>query len=1067
MRPLTLTMRAFGSYNKETTVDFTRPNQKLFLITGDTGAGKTTIFDAIVFALYGETSASGRSGGKRQGEDLQSQFANLDTKPFVTLTFSEVQGGEERLYTVTRTPRYRGSQEQKAGSRPRGETVSLSMPDGLTYSGNLSETDRKIKEIVGLTKEQFMQVAMIAQGEFMELLGAGADKKKDIFRKLFRTRLYQDIVDELKRRLDDAARRVTEIRSAFQAEAGHVVIPEEFEGMERLEESRSRLLASEGGTVMDMEALLEELKALCGRLEEGTALAAAERDEKGRRRDAARDAYTGAQDLARAFEELERAEGALVECEAEEERIREAGRLMVRINAAYEIQPLHQRMDDAEKAVAETERKLVDLKGALPDLTLGRQRAEASEVEARSVQAAGIEEFTRVSERVSRALQVLERIRIATETFEEWRAALSSAEVISLQAKDALMNFEAKEAAWRAREKELEGADLRLAEWEARRREAEDLMVEVSLAEDAGRDARQQRSETERLQGEYASVREEYNSKRDEYVRKQGEFLDAQAGFIAWEKLRPGEPCPVCGSTDHPRPCLLPEGSRDLTREVVDALAEEVASLQQDLTKRSTASGSALSLLEEKERTLKGTLTRLYERLARSIPEASEALSLEQVRSLLESWRGGIRAEGVALREGAQALSRIKESLKSVDEQRQALTIAADKAVQTAHQAENALAAAEAELKGFEGQRDYATVADAQSALSGARTAKREADSAFEAAREAAQSARSSLENAEAAIARLAEELPLQREEAEQRRQAYEALMDEKKLSEADWMETVRRHGREDVGALLDEVEAHRKKKAAAEGARDAALKAVNGREKPVMEDLERARDEAEEELEKAQSAWARLDRAFEADDAVLSALSPRMEERKQVAREYARFNGLHRGLGGKESGARMDIETFVQRHYLQRILYAANTRFQDMTAGQFELRLVQEEQAGEGRNQGLDLVVYSSVTGRERKVWTLSGGESFVAALSLALGMADLIQESASSISLDMIFIDEGFGSLDDRTRNQAVKVLQRIAGGRLIGIISHVTELKQEIEDQLIVSKDSEGSRVRWQIS
>lgn len=1067
MRPLTLTMRAFGSYNKETTVDFTRPNQKLFLITGDTGAGKTTIFDAIVFALYGETSASGRSGGRRQGEDLQSQFADLDTEPFVKLTFSEVHGGEKRHYTVTRTPRCHQSLKQKAGSRPKGETVSLSMPDGLVYTGNLRETNQKIGEIVGLTKEQFMQVAMIAQGEFMELLCAGADKKKDIFRKLFRTRLYQDVVDELKRRLDDAAKRVTEIRSAFQAEAGHVVIPEELDGMERLKEIRSRLLTSEGGTVMDMEALLAELSALCSRLKEGAALAASERYEAGRRRDEARDAYTGAQDLARAFEELERSERALAECEAEEGRIQEAGRLMIQINAACEIQPLHQRMGDAEKAAAETERKLADLKGSLPDLNLDRQRAEASEAEARSVQAAGIEEFTRVSERVSRALQVLERIRATTERFEEWRAALSAAEMTSLQAKDALMNFEAREAAWRAREKELEGADLRLAHWEVRRREAEDLMVEVSLAEDAGRDAQRQRAETERLQGEYASVREEYNRKRDEYVRRQEEFLDAQAGFIAWEKLRPGEPCPVCGSLDHPRPCLLPEGSRDLTREVVDALAEEVASLQQDLTKRSTASGSALSLLEEKERTLKGALARLQERLARSVPEASEAPSLDQVRALLESWRAGIRAEGVALQEGAQALSRIKESLKSVDEQRQALTIAVDQAVRTAHQAESALAAAEAELRGLEGQRDYATVADAQSALNVARVAKREADSAFEAAREAAQAARSSLENAEAAIARFAEELPLQREEAERRRQAYEALMDEKKLSEADWMETVRRYGREDVGELLDEVEAHRKKKAAAEGARDAALKAVNGREKPVMEDLERARDKAEEELEKARAAWARLDRAFEADDAALCALSPRMEERKQVAREHARLNGLHRGLGGRESGARMDIETFVQRHYLQRILHAANTRFQDMTAGQFELRLVQEDQAGEGRNQGLDLVVYSSVTGRERRVWTLSGGESFVAALSLALGMADLIQESASSISLDMIFIDEGFGSLDDRTRNQAVRVLQRIAGSRLIGIISHVTELKQEIEDQLIVSKDSEGSRVRWQIS
>lgn len=415
MRPLTLTMRAFGSYNKETTVDFTRPNQKLFLITGDTGAGKTTIFDAIVFALYGETSASGRSGGRRQGEDLQSQFADLDTEPFVKLTFSEVHGGEKRHYTVTRTPRCHQSLKQKAGSRPKGETVSLSMPDGLVYTGNLRETNQKIGEIVGLTKEQFMQVAMIAQGEFMELLCAGADKKKDIFRKLFRTRLYQDVVDELKRRLDDAAKRVTEIRSAFQAEAGHVVIPEELDGMERLKEIRSRLLTSEGGTVMDMEALLAELSALCSRLKEGAALAASERYEAGRRRDEARDAYTGAQDLARAFEELERSERALAECEAEEGRIQEAGRLMIQINAACEIQPLHQRMGDAEKAAAETERKLADLKGSLPDLNLDRQRAEASEAEARSVQAAGIEEFTRVSERVSRALQVLERIRATTE----------------------------------------------------------------------------------------------------------------------------------------------------------------------------------------------------------------------------------------------------------------------------------------------------------------------------------------------------------------------------------------------------------------------------------------------------------------------------------------------------------------------------------------------------------------------------------------------------------------------------------------------------------------------------
>jgi exonuclease SbcC len=163
-----------------------------------------------------------------------------------------------------------------------------------------------------------------------------------------------------------------------------------------------------------------------------------------------------------------------------------------------------------------------------------------------------------------------------------------------------------------------------------------------------------------------------------------------------------------------------------------------------------------------------------------------------------------------------------------------------------------------------------------------------------------------------------------------------------------------------------------------------------------------------------------------------------------------------------------MDLETYVQRYYLERILYAANLRFSEMSAGQFELRMYDLDKAGEGKNKGLDLMVYSSVTGKEREVRTLSGGESFMAALSLALGMADQIQERSAAVNLDVMFIDEGFGSLDDHSRNQAVRVLMNMAGGsKLIGIISHVTELKQEIDNQLVVTKDDEGSHVRWQIS
>lgn len=217
--------------------------------------------------------------------------------------------------------------------------------------------------------------------------------------------------------------------------------------------------------------------------------------------------------------------------------------------------------------------------------------------------------------------------------------------------------------------------------------------------------------------------------------------------------------------------------------------------------------------------------------------------------------------------------------------------------------------------------------------------------------------------------------------------------------------------------------------------------------------------------------ARARLDEArsyYKTDAAVYESLKPVMEERGKIMEEHRRLDELYNLLSGNVTGSRMDIETYVQRCYLERILYAANRRFDEMSAGQFELRMFDIDKAGKGKNRGLDLMVYSTVTGKEREVRTLSGGESFMAALCLALGMADQIQESAASVNLDMMFIDEGFGSLDEHSRDKAVRVLQEMAGGsRLIGIISHVTELKQEIEDQLIVRKDEEGSHVRWQIS
>ena len=221
MRPLRLTMQAFGSYGTAATVDFEKTTQNLFLITGDTGAGKTTIFDAIVFALYGQASSS---HNKKDGMELQSQYADLKVEPYVELTFTELVGGVPEEYKVKRIPRHmRPAKHKGAKDQAVSETVELTMPDGSLYPQK--ETDRKLEEIVGLTRDQFMQVAMIAQGEFMELLRADSNSKKKIFQRLFGTGMFQGIVDELARRRAERESKITELWTQCRQEIGHVEIP--------------------------------------------------------------------------------------------------------------------------------------------------------------------------------------------------------------------------------------------------------------------------------------------------------------------------------------------------------------------------------------------------------------------------------------------------------------------------------------------------------------------------------------------------------------------------------------------------------------------------------------------------------------------------------------------------------------------------------------------------------------------------------------------------------------------------------------------------------------------------
>ena len=289
-------------------------------------------------------------------------------------------------------------------------------------------------------------------------------------------------------------------------------------------------------------------------------------------------------------------------------------------------------------------------------------------------------------------------------------------------------------------------------------------------------------------------------------------------------------------------------------------------------------------------------------------------------------------------------------------------------------------------------------------------------------------------------------------------------------MDEAKWKSVVEQHRKNEVRTLQEAIEQHQSLRGKYEGMKATAVETIAGREKPDVGILQNTMAAAEEQLKSADTAYSRCQQMCMVDERIYEALSPKMAQHIDLARQFAEIDGLYRRLSGNQSGAHMDIETFVQRQYLQSILNAANQRFRQMSSNEFELRMIDDEHAGEGRtNQGLDLMVYSYATSETRRVETLSGGETFMAALSLALGMADQIQATSGSIHLDMMFIDEGFGSLDDHSRDNAIDVLKKMAGGsKLIGIISHVSELQQQIEDQLVVTRDVHtGSHARWIIS
>lgn len=1065
MKPILLTMQAFGSYGEKTEIDFQKGGD-FFLISGDTGSGKSTIFDAMMFALYGEVSTNG--SGKEN--ELLSQFVDVrNDKPLVSLVFTAHQHGQEETYKITRAPRHiRPAKRTGAKQQEEGETAELLMPDGSQYPGKLSETNRKIEELVGLTADQFRKVVMIAQGEFMDFLRAGSKEKTELLRDLLKTDYYYQLSERLKtlaKEKNTAAKTQRAKLSLIAANAETKGLPEE--DALALDKAKGTVIkAAEKLQPEQVDALVDVLSDMCARLEmqqrelaQRQTTAQVERDECMKRIEAA-------QPLMQRFKELEDAEKTLQECAAQADEIEEKRGLIGKIRDAWAIEPKYQRMKDARDGLTNGQTELAAKQQELPQLKQTAADAAALHQQMEKTKDAATTQCAEVETKVEKALETFDALDEAEKALRQAEEADTKAKTNAESAKKALDDFKNQEDAWRKQEAELQGAEAAYEVCKQQNQQYRDLKKSLEDLHGNQKDVQEKARQAAAAKDAYASATQKYQREQKAYDDYRLAFLNAQAGLLARE-LVSGKPCPVCGALEHPAPCQLTQENQQLNRGELDRrrkAADDAAKAQEEKAKESE---SAQVKLTERQKAAEEAERKLVEN-AKNIRENVPMATAADVEAMLQAWLPELQSASKSVQAKVDALKKVRENLDGAKEKREQLEKAAADAQETAKSTENekttAATALDIHKKELSGGA-YRTREDAVAQRTQAKEAKQKAEAAASQAAGKERQAQKAKTECRARIQQLDAEMPKKQADAEEFNQQYQQTMAEKSLDEAQWRQLAADYDAEEPDRLQKEASDFDQRKSKAEGQCATAQNAIAGREKPNMAKLEAASKAAESALKEVSDALETAKHLHSDNARVLKDLRDGRDPLAKACKEANTAQHLSDVMAGTESGNRMNLETFVQRNYMEKILCDANRRFRDMSNGQFELKLINVEDAGEGKNKGLDLEVYSIVTGKTRSVNTLSGGESFMAALSLALGMADQIQAATAAIHLDVMFIDEGFGSLSDNARNEAVNILKEMAGKqRQIGIISHVSELKDEIENQLIVKKDDRGSHISW---
>ena len=1027
MKPISLTIEAFGPYRDSVNLDFSAlQNHSMFLISGPTGAGKTSILDAMVYALYGEPS-----GEVRKIDAIRSDFAEPERMTRVDFSFAV----GEAQYRVERLPKQLVAKKRGTGMREQNASATVyEMKDGewKVIATSAAAIRDIVQRIIGFRKDQFLQVVLLPQGEFRKLLVASTSEREELLHTLFRTELYRKLQEALKAAYDDAKAGI-EANLTKQAAMIQSIPHDEDTPVLTAQHVRELLANREpyhDGLVVKRDEAVAEVEQFNALRKEWAVYNQAQ------------------QSLTEAASKLDLVKAR----EGERSSLREKVQFLTSLTPTYE---LYKQFSDKQSALKTLETALSDTKKGVE--IASQQESKCTEAH---------EVLASQAETIQAKRTTLAQLQQQSEKFDE--LALLNKELTILKSNLETQDREKNDAELQIQHKLV--ADLEVALVEARKlfqansKDLEDIpriQEQLSQLQRYSELLGQKQKIQHDIDGKdrsLATIDESVKSSKVQLERLEHLMAEGRA-FELVHLVVDNEPCPVCGSTEHPQLASKPELYP--TKEEIEAartVRDEAIQKQASETGQKETLVIRLHELDEEVKEQVSKLTSLIDGFSEDTFDSIQQDLLSQMEQL------------TALRSDTEQLSKTiatnEDELSGAKETLAKLEMAHKELLESLHDLEIQLSSVQAKIDALSKILPTTDLDAWHKQIESLETDINAYDEQMEVCERNLEAAREQLNAKRGRLETLSAQVQEETNNLDVIYKDYTKSLQATSLCEADFIDALGDYKALDT--FRAELHALDEAFNKAQAVYDAALKVAKSIAEPsatVSDEVYDAAVERRDTLVGNLAAWDKETKHIETTLASLEALDVAMGEARNEVEFLSRLNDL--ANGGEQGFKNVTFERYVLGAILDEVVYAANLRLQKMSRSRYSLERSDYTGGGRGK-QGLDLAVMDAFTGQSRPANTLSGGETFLASMALALGLADVIQSYAGGIHMDTMFIDEGFGTLDPDTLELAMETLVQLqSSGRLIGMISHVPELKTRIPAHLEVTRGDDGSTAKFVIN